>query len=93
VAWSSPRLHYPLVDGGALTAPDNAVFDPVGGHWIGENEGIPPDIEVLMDARSVAEGRDPQLERGVQDLLKLLPESQDVITPPPFPRPSRRPGE
>jgi tricorn protease len=86
-------VHYPLVDGGALTAPDNAVFDPIGGRWIGENEGIPPDIEVLIDARSAAEGRDPQLERGVEELLKLLPESEEIVTPPPFSRPSRRPGE
>jgi len=85
-------VHYPLVDGGALTAPDNAVFDPVGGRWIAENEGVPPDIEVLLDARSVAEGRDPQLERAVDELLRMLPEGDGEIAPPPFPRPSRRPA-
>ena len=52
-------VHYPLVDGGALTAPDNAVFDPMGGDWIAENEGVPPDIEVLVDASvETCEGRD-----------------------------------
>ncbi len=30
-------VHYSLVDGGALTAPDNAVFDPVENEWIAEN--------------------------------------------------------
>ncbi|HXV75099.1 MAG TPA: PDZ domain-containing protein, partial [Candidatus Polarisedimenticolaceae bacterium] len=65
-------VHYPLVDGGALTAPDNAVFDPAAGEWIAENAGIAPDIEVLLDAKSVADGRDPQLERGVRELLRLL---------------------
>ena len=84
-------VHYPLVDGGALTAPDNAVFDPINNRWVGENEGIPPDIEVLLDARSDAEGRDPQLDRGVKELLKLLPEEDEIIVPPPFSRPSRRP--
>jgi tricorn protease len=85
-------VHYPLVDGGALTAPDNAVFDPVARAWIGENEGIPPDVEVLLDAKSAAEGRDPQLERGVAEVLRLLAEKPPVgVVPPPFPTPARRP--
>ena len=85
-------VHYALVDGGAVTAPDNAVFDPINNRWIAENEGVPPDIEVLLDARSAAAGRDPQLERGVQEALRLL-EAQGVrrVTPPPFSRPSHRP--
>ncbi|HKJ01748.1 MAG TPA: PDZ domain-containing protein, partial [Longimicrobiales bacterium] len=86
--------HYAMIDGGSLTAPDNAVFDPINHRWIAENEGVPPDIEVLMDARSVAQGRDPQLERAVQEALRLV-EAQGGplrVTPPPFSRPSRRPG-
>ncbi|HUF77270.1 MAG TPA: PDZ domain-containing protein [Longimicrobiales bacterium] len=85
-------VHYPLVDGGTVTAPCSAVFEP-GGSWIAENEGVPPDIEVWMDARSVAEGRDPQLERAVEEALTLLDaQGAREIEPPPFPRPSRRPG-
>jgi tricorn protease len=86
-------VHYPLIDGGALTAPDNAVFDPVNNQWIAENEGVPPDIEVLMDAKSVAQGRDPQLERAVAEVLEMLAENpRRVVTPPAFSRPSKRPG-
>jgi len=33
-------VNYGLVDGGALTSPDNAVFDPINNKWIGENVGI-----------------------------------------------------
>jgi tricorn protease len=85
-------VHYPLIDGGALTAPDNAVFDPIAGEWIGENEGIPPDIEVLLDAKSAADGRDPQLERGVEELLRILAGKAPVtVTPPAFPTPAARP--
>ena len=86
-------VHNSLIDGGALTSPDNAVFDPINNRYVAENEGVPPDIEVQIDARSVAEGRDPQLERGVQEALRLL-ESADTraVTKPPFPRPARRPG-
>ena len=84
-------VHYSLVDGGALTAPDNAVFDPVAGEWIGENIGIAPDIEVQLDALSHSQGRDPQLERGVEELLRML-ETHPLpeVTPPPFPDPAVR---
>ena len=86
-------VHYSLVDGGALTAPDNAVFDPINNVWIAENQGVPPDIEVLIDARSVAEGRDTQLERGVQEALRLLEEQGTVtVKPPPYPTPAVRPN-
>ncbi len=87
-------VHYALIDGGTMTAPDNAVFDPINNRWVGENEGIAPDIEVLIDAKSFAQGRDPQLERGVQEALRLLEAQGGArrVTPPPFPRPSRRPG-
>ena len=65
-------VHYSLVDGGALTAPDNAVFDPVKGEWIAENKGIAPDIAIRQDAKAMNEDRDPQLERAVQEVLKML---------------------
>jgi len=86
--------HYAMVDGGTLTAPDNRVFDPINNAWIAENEGVPPDIEVLLDAKSVAAGRDPQLERAVQEALRLLQAQGGAprVVPPPYTKPSRRPG-
>ncbi len=33
---------------------------------------MPPDIEVLQDAPATLQGRDPQLERAVDEALKLL---------------------
>jgi len=86
-------VHNSLIDGGALTAPDNAVFDPINNRYVAENEGVPPDIEVRLDARSVAQGRDPQLERAVQEALRLLEEEGvPEVSRPPHPRPARRPG-
>jgi tricorn protease len=82
----------PTVDGGGVTSPCNAVFEP-GVDWIAENVGVPPDIEVWMDARAVAEGRDPQLERGVRELLEALARiGPTEIEIPPYPTPARRPG-
>ena len=59
------------IDGGGITAPGLAFYD-VNGKWAVENEGITPDIEVEYSAAEVMKGRDPQLERAVQEGLKLL---------------------
>jgi tricorn protease len=84
-------VHYGLVDGGALTAPDNAVFDPINKKWIGENEGIAPDIEVRQDAVSLSKGIDPQLERAVKEALILLEQQGEIpVTPPPFSTPAKK---
>ncbi len=85
----SSAVHYALVDGGALTAPVNAVFDPINHKWIAENHGVPPDIAVRQDALSLQKGKDPQLERAVQEVLKMVQEQGEIkITPPPFSTPA-----
>lgn len=86
-------VHYGLVDGGALTAPDNAVFDPANNRFIGENEGIAPDIPVRQDAPSLSRGEDPQLQRAVEEVLDMLEENEASreITPPPFNKPALKP--
>jgi len=78
---------YPLVDGGFITAPSAAVFG-LNGEWTAEGIGVPPDIEVPLDAKSVAAGRDPQLERGVAEALKLL--EQNPARPLSLPAASKR---
>ncbi len=80
--------HYRLIDGGSLTAPDNAVFDPIKGEWIAENKGVAPDIKVRQDAKALSQGKDPQLERAVQELLKQLPNKRKVV-PPAFSKPAK----
>jgi tricorn protease len=64
----------PTIDGGGITAPSLAFFD-LKNEWAIENEGVAPDIEVENEAASVIAGRDPQLERGVQEALRLLAQS------------------
>jgi tricorn protease len=83
-------VHYSLIDGGAVTAPDNAIFDTVNNKWIAENTGVPPDIEVRQDAKALNEGRDPQLEKAVEELLKLIPKEETVIKAPPFSTPAAK---
>jgi tricorn protease len=81
---------YPLVDGGTITAPARAVFGPNG--FIAEGEGVHPDIEVLQDSKLVMQGRDPQLERAVEETLKLVAtKGAQIAKPPAFPVKSKRP--
>ena len=83
--------HYSFVDGGAMTAPDNAIFDPEKNKWIAENEGVAPDIEQKIDALSVSKGRDAQLEKAVQEVLKMLEkEPKPVVTHPPYSKPAKK---
>jgi tricorn protease len=82
-------VHYSLVDGGALTAPTNAVYDPVNKEWIAENKGVPPDIEVRQDAKSLDKGIDPQLARAVEEALKLVEKQEQIDdSHPPYSTPA-----
>ena len=74
-----------LMDGGTVTAPNVRIFSPTG-DWIAENKGVPPDVEVELDPKSVSEGHDPQLERAVSiALVKLKENPPPVPHQPPYP--------
>jgi tricorn protease len=80
--------HYLMIDGGRLTSPDNAVFDPINNKFIAENVGVPPDIEIRQDAKSLTAGGDPQLERAVEELMKQLGTKKEIKVPP-FSKPAK----
>jgi tricorn protease len=64
---------YPaLMDGGAITAPRWALFNPDTGEFDVENKGVAPDIEVDLDPAEWRKGHDPQLEKGVSVALQEL---------------------
>ncbi len=60
-----------LIDGGQVMVPLNATNDE-NGEYIIEGEGVTPDIEVENDPKSMLEGRDLQLERGIEEVLRKL---------------------
>jgi tricorn protease len=66
--------HGQLIDGGHVNVPEYG-FTNAKGEWIIEGHGVDPDIEVDNDPASVIQGKDPQLERGVAELMKKLKES------------------
>ncbi|HEY1189155.1 MAG TPA: PDZ domain-containing protein, partial [Gemmata sp.] len=72
---------YPvLMDGGTVTAPSFAIWDPEGG-FIVENEGVAPDYDVTMTPKDLIAGKDPQLEKAIElalEALKKNPPKKDV---------------
>jgi tricorn protease len=63
-----------LVDGTVTTQPEFSFwFQDVG--WGVENYGTNPDIEVVNRPQDYAAEADPQLERGIAEILRLLEEN------------------
>lgn len=75
-----------LVDGGFLTVPFFRFFDTQG-RWTVENQGVAPDIEVTLDPIAANQGRDTQLERAIQEVLRQLQEKPSTVrvSAPPLP--------
>ena len=67
--WARNRL----VDGSVVTQPEFSFwFEDVG--WGVENYGTDPDIEVDITPQDYAAGKDTQLERAIEEILRLLEE-------------------
>jgi tricorn protease len=89
-----PATGHQLIDGGGITVPGARLYDN-DGHWFWEGEGVSPDIEVWDDPNILVQGRDPQIERVVDEVMRLVRENPPVMTPaPPLEDRSgrRRPG-
>jgi tricorn protease len=87
--WDTPLF----VDGGRMVAPRGGFYD-VNGEWAVEGVGISPDIEVQQNPADVIKGRDPQLERAVEEALKLMKTQVVEIKPEPAPPVKyKRPGK
>ena len=77
-----PATGHQLIDGGGITVPGARLYDN-DGHWFWEGEGVSPDIEVWDDPNLLIQGRDPQIERVVEELMKLLETAPPKMTPAP----------
>ncbi|MDG4717212.1 S41 family peptidase [Winogradskyella marincola] len=76
--WDTPAF----IDGGRMVAPRGGFYD-VNGEWAVEGEGVAPNIEVIQHPRETSKGNDPQLERAVQEALKLLKDNEFELKPEP----------
>ncbi|MEE9133451.1 MAG: S41 family peptidase, partial [Gemmatimonadota bacterium] len=62
-----------LIDGGVATVPTFRMYG-TDGEWFAEGYGVAPDIEVLDDPTVMAKGGDPQLDRAMQEVMRMLKE-------------------
>ena len=86
--WDTPRF----IDGGRMVAPRGGFYNN-DGEWDVEGKGISPDIEVIQDPKSIVTGKDPQLERAVQEAMELLKTQEFIMKPePPAPVRWKRPA-
>ena len=71
-----------LMDGGFITAPNVAIWTEDG--FIIENVGVPPDIEVEQTPADVIQGRDPQLEKAIEVVMRQLEQNppKEPVRPP-----------
>ncbi|HTS49297.1 MAG TPA: PDZ domain-containing protein [Bryobacteraceae bacterium] len=77
----------PLMDGGAVTAPEAAFWAPdKGGHWIIENHGVDPDYVVEQRPDLEVAGHDPQLEKAIELAKQALDKEPKPPTRPKYPR-------
>jgi tricorn protease len=60
-----------LIDNGSVTVPTFRMYDPTG-EWFKEGHGVDPDIKVVEDFESLANGKDAQLEAGIEEILKQM---------------------
>jgi tricorn protease len=74
--------HGPMIDGGQIFVPEAGSVS-LAGEWIIEGYGVDPDIVVENDVSSVIAGRDPQLERGVAEVMKKIAEAPKAYPPRP----------
>lgn len=77
--------HGPLMDGGDVRVPEFAT-NAIDGSWIIEGHGVDPDIIVENDPESLVAGRDLQLERAVDEVMRRIRENPKPLpTRPPDP--------
>ena len=72
----------PLLDGGSVYVPEFG-FVSVDGNWDIENYGVDPDIEIDNDPKSVIEGRDLQLDKGIEEVMKAIRANPKKMPPRP----------
>jgi len=72
-----------LIDGGAVSSPNRAIYNHIKGVWDVENHGVAPDVEVETLPTDWRAGRDPQLEAAVRIALESL--GRNLKRPPTHP--------
>jgi tricorn protease len=62
----------PVIDGGQVEVPQYTAIADLNGNYKVEGEGVAPDIEVENDVFSTIHGKDPQLDRGIAEVMAKI---------------------
>jgi tricorn protease len=81
----------PAIDGGEIFVPQFATANTEGQYVI-EGHGVDPDIEVEQDVSQQLAGKDPQLDRAIEELKKAI-QAAPVKLPPPPQMPVKAPAD
>ena len=76
------RGDMPLMDGGYITRPEFSMYG-LDSKWLIENHGVQPDIVVENRPEQVVSGKDPQLEKAIELVMKSIQESPKTLPPRP----------
>jgi len=72
----------PLIDGGYITRPEFSRYD-LNSKWVVENRGVAPDIEVDNRPDDVVRGKDAQLDRAIEEVMKQIEANPKKLPPRP----------
>ncbi len=83
------RGFIPLIDGGYITRPEGSEYS-LESQWVMENRGVEPDIIVDDRPDDVVRGKDAQLDRAIQEVMKQIEANPPKLAPrppdlPPYP--------
>jgi len=81
----------PAIDGGEIFVPQFATANTEGQYVI-EGHGVDPDIVVEQDVSAQLAGKDPQLDRAIEELKKAI-QAAPVKLPPPPANPVKAPAD
>jgi tricorn protease len=77
-----PATGHSLIDGGNITVPDGRLYGN-DSKWFWEGEGVSPDFPVWDDPNLLVQGRDPQMEKVVDEVMKLVKTAPAKLAPAP----------
>ncbi len=83
----------PLIDGGSVSRPEFSLYG-LDSQWVVENHGVAPDIEVDDRPDNVVNGKDAQLDRAIQEVMKQIEAHPKTLParPPDLPAYPDKPG-
>jgi len=83
----------PLIDGGSVSRPEFSLYG-LDSKWVVENRGVAPDIEVDNRPDDVVRGKDAQLDRAIQEVMKQIEANPKKLPakPPDLPAYPDKPG-